>query len=162
LKNSCAQKINLDKSKKNIKYIGDSVNLFLQLKIHFMKRTFGSGTSWEERVGYSRAVRTGPFVEVAGTTAMDGNNPVGRGDLYAQTVFILKKIEKVLAEAGASLRDVVRTRMYVTDISRWEEAGRAHEEFFGTVRPASTMIEVQRLVGEELLIEIEVSAIVES
>lgn len=120
-----------------------------------------SGAKWEGSVGYSRAVRIGNMIEVAGTTAVDGDEITGRGDLYLQTKFILEKIEKTLIAAGATMKDVTRTRMYVTDISRWEEAGRAHGEFFGEIKPASTMVEVSRLIHPDLLIEIEVSAIVQ-
>lgn len=112
-------------------------------------------------MGYSRAVRVGNIIEVAGTTAMDGDVLVGKGDLYAQTVYIFKKIEKVLLEAGASLSDVVRTRMFVTSISQWEEAGRAHGEFFRDIKPVATMVEVSNLIDKELLIEIEVTAVVD-
>lgn len=121
-----------------------------------------SGSPWEDIVGYSRAVRIGNSVEVAGTTAMDGDNLVGKDDLYAQTKYILQKIEKALQEAGASMQDVVRTRMFVTDISQWEKAGRAHGEFFSKVKPVATMVEVSRLINDDLLIEIEVTAIVGS
>jgi enamine deaminase RidA (YjgF/YER057c/UK114 family) len=120
-----------------------------------------SGARWEDIVGYSRAVRVGNIIEVAGTTAVDGEEIIGKGNLYVQTEFIFRKIEKALQDAGASLDDVVRTRMYVTDISTWEEAGRAHGEFFRTIKPASTMVEVSRLIQPDLLIEIEVTAIVE-
>ena len=125
-----------------------------------MRINFSSGSSWEDIVGYSRAIRAGNCVEVAGTTAMDGDLLVGKGDLYTQTFFIFQKIEKVLAEAGAALSDVVRTRMYVTDISQWEAAGRAHAEFFSAIKPVATMVEVNRLINDDLLIEIEVSAII--
>jgi enamine deaminase RidA (YjgF/YER057c/UK114 family) len=120
-----------------------------------------SGARWEDLVGYSRAVRVGNIIEVAGTTAVDGENIIGRGNLYEQTRFVLQKIEKALFEAGASMNDVVRTKMYVTDISRWEEAGRAHGEFFKTIKPVSTMVEVSKLVDPDLLIEIEVTAIIQ-
>ncbi|HQY11734.1 MAG TPA: RidA family protein [Ferruginibacter sp.] len=126
-----------------------------------MRSTFSSGSPWEDIVGYSRAVRVGNIIEVAGTTAMDGDVLVGKGDLYAQTVYIFKKIEKVLLEAGASLSDVVRTRMFVTSISQWEEAGRAHGEFFRDIKPVATMVEVSNLIDKELLIEIEVTAVVD-
>ena len=126
-----------------------------------MRSTFSSGSPWEDIVGYSRAVRVGNIIEVAGTTAMDGDVLVGKGDLYTQTVYIFKKIEKVLLEAGASLSDVVRTRMFVTSISQWEEAGRAHGEFFRDIKPVATMIEVSNLIDKELLIEIEVTAVVD-
>jgi enamine deaminase RidA (YjgF/YER057c/UK114 family) len=124
------------------------------------RRNISSGAKWEDIVGYSRAVRVGNIIEVAGTTAVDGDIVIGKGNLYEQTKFILQKIEKVLAEAGASINDVVRTRMYVTDIRNWEDVGRAHGEFFRTIKPASTMVEVSDLIHPDLLIEIEVTAIV--
>ena len=121
-----------------------------------------SGAQWEEIVGYSRAVRIGNVVEVAGTTAVDEQgNVVGMDDPGAQTQFILQKIEKALHQAGATLADVIRTRIFVTDISRWEEIGRAHGEFFRDIRPASTMVEVARLIDPAMLVEIEVDAVVE-
>jgi enamine deaminase RidA (YjgF/YER057c/UK114 family) len=120
-----------------------------------------SGTTWEEQVGYSRAVRVGNVIEIAGTTAVnERGDVVGRGDPYRQTQFILNKIERVLAEAGASLKDVVRTRMFVTDMRQWGEIGRAHGETFGEIRPAATLVEVQALIDPDLLVEIEVTAIV--
>jgi len=125
-----------------------------------MRKKISSGSPWEDIVGYSRAVRVGNIVEVAGTTAMDGDTIVGKDDLYAQTVFIIKKIEKALHEAGAGLTDVVRTRMFVTDIARWEEAGKAHGEFFKNIKPVATMVEVSELINDDLLIEIEATAIV--
>jgi len=124
-----------------------------------MRQKISSGSPWEDIVGYSRAIRVGNIIEVAGTTAMDGDVLVGKDDLYAQTVFIFKKIEKALAEAGGSLNDIIRTRMYVVDISKWEEAGKAHGEFFKDIKPVSTMVEVSKLIHEDLLIEIEVTAI---
>lgn len=124
-----------------------------------MKQLISSGSPWEDVVGYSRAVKIGNIVEVAGTTAMNGDELVGRGDMYAQTVYIFKKIEKALQEAGATLQDVVRTRMFVTDITQWELAGKAHGEFFKNIKPVATMIEVSRLINDDLLIEIEVTAI---
>ena len=120
-----------------------------------------SGSPWEDEVGYCRAVRIGNIIEVAGTTAMDGETLVGKDDLYAQTKFIIQKIEKALQQAGGSLNNVVRTRMFVTDISLWEEAGRAHGEFFKLIKPASTMVEVSRLISPDLLIEIEATAILD-
>ncbi|MFN8264537.1 MAG: RidA family protein [Chitinophagaceae bacterium] len=118
-----------------------------------------SGSPWENVVGYSRAVKVGNVVEVAGTTAVDGETLIGEGDVYLQTKFILQKIETALKEAGASLEHVVRTRMYITDISRWEEAGKAHGEVFQHIRPAATMVQVSQLIDSRLLIEIEATAI---
>jgi enamine deaminase RidA (YjgF/YER057c/UK114 family) len=121
-----------------------------------------SGTRWEKTVGYSRAVRVGPHVLVSGTTAIDDSGAVvGAGDAFAQTKFILRKIEDALSEAGVSMYRVVRTRMFVTDISRADEIGRAHAEFFKEILPASTMVEVKALIDPEMLIEIEVDAYVE-
>lgn len=120
-----------------------------------------SGAIWEDLVGYSRAVRIGNIIEVSGTTSVDGDMLIGKDDLYAQTKFILLKVEKALHEAGAQITDVVRTRMYVTDISKWEEAGKAHAEFFREIKPATTMVEVSRLIHPDLLIEIEVSALIQ-
>ena len=126
-----------------------------------MRKNISSASSWEDIVGYSRAVRVGNIIEVAGTTAMNGDELIGKGDLYAQTIFIFKKIEKALQEAGAELYDVVRTRMYVVDITQWEKAGKAHGEFFKKIKPVSTMIEVSGLINKDLLIEIEVTAILD-
>lgn len=120
-----------------------------------------SGTPWERRVGYSRALRAGRFVYVSGTTATDGSGGiVGAGDPYAQAVQALNNIRVALEAAGASIRDVVRTRVYVTDIDNWESVGEAHREVFGEVRPAATMVEVQRLISPEVLVEIEAEAII--
>lgn len=129
-----------------------------------MTRTnYSSGAVWEDIVGYSRAVKTGNAIEVTGTVAVDENNQVvGKDDAYAQTKFIIEKIEKVLQRAGASLKDVVRTRMFVTDISRWEEYGKAHGEFFRTIKPCTTMVEIKALIAPEYLIEIEATAIITS
>ena len=128
-----------------------------------MARTnFSSGAKWEDIVGYSRAVKVGNVIEVTGTVAVDeNNNLVGGLSAYDQTRFIIQKIEGVLFKAGASLKDVVRTRMFVTDISRWEEYGRAHGEFFKDIKPCTSMIEVKGLISDEYLIEIEATAIVE-
>lgn len=124
------------------------------------RTNYSSGVVWEDVVGYSRAVRVGNHIEISGTVAADENgHAVGRNDAYQQTVFILQKIEKVLKEAGASLKDVVRTRMFVTDISRFEEYGKAHGEFFSSIKPCTSMIEVKGLVAPEFLIEIEATAI---
>ncbi len=121
-----------------------------------------SGAKWEDTIGYSRAVKIGNVIEVAGTTALDENgNAVGINDPYQQTKFIFAKIEKALISAGAGLKDVVRTRMFVTDISHWEEIGRAHGEYFREIKPASTMVEVKSLISPEMLVEIEVTAIIE-
>jgi len=125
-----------------------------------MRTQTGSGSPWEDIVGYSRAVRVGNIIEVAGTTAMDGDVLVGKEDVYLQTKFIFTKIEKALAQLGASLNDVVRTRMYVTNMADWEQVGKAHGEFFAVIKPAATMVEVSRLIDEALLIEIEVTAII--
>lgn len=127
-----------------------------------MQRTnFASGAKWEDIVGYSRAVRIGQTIEVTGTVAVDEEqNLVGGDSAYAQTVFILQKIEHILHRAGASLKDVVRTRMFVTDIRRWEEYGKAHGEFFREIRPCTTMVEVHRLIDPAFLIEIEATAII--
>jgi len=128
-----------------------------------MKReSYSSGVKWESIVGYSRAVRVGNQIFVTGTTATDDSGAiVGPGDAYAQSVKVIQNIEKALVALGARLEDVVRTRMFVTDISRWEEYGRAHGEFFSAIKPCTTMVEVSRLIDPAMLIEIEADAIVE-
>ena len=126
-----------------------------------MKReNFSTGTKWEPIVGYSRAVKVDKMIFVTGTTATDENgNLVGIGDAYAQARQALSNIEKVLHRAGAEMKHVVRTRIFVTDISRWEEVGKAHSEFFRDIRPATTMVEVARLISPEMLVEIEADAV---
>jgi enamine deaminase RidA (YjgF/YER057c/UK114 family) len=125
------------------------------------RRTYSTGTPWEKAVAYSRALRVGPHVFVSGTTASNSDGSTfAAGNAYEQTVFIFRRIEAALAEVGAKRSDVVRTRMFVTDISRWEEIGRAHGEFFGGINPVATMVEVRRLINPDHLVEIEVDALV--
>ncbi len=119
-----------------------------------------SDSIWETKVGYSRAVRINNIVEVSGTTAVENDKVVGQGNIYEQTLFILERIGKALQEAGSSLEHVIRTRMYVTDINLWEDAGRAHEEVFRNIKPATTLVEVPGLIRPDLLIEIEATAVV--
>jgi len=126
------------------------------------RQNISSGTIWESLAGYSRAVRIGNLVFVSGTTATDADgNLVGANDAHVQTVFIIQKIERALLEAGASLRDVVRTRIFVTDAQRWQEVAKAHAEFFGDIRPANTLVEISALIGEGYLVEIEADAVLQ-
>ena len=123
------------------------------------RKNYSSGAKWEDIVGYSRAVQIDKIIEVSGTVAVDENGIVGKGDFYLQTKFIITKIETVLNKAGFTLKDVVRTRIFVTDISQWEEVGRAHGEFFKAIKPATSMIEISALIDPDYLVEIEVTAI---
>ncbi len=127
------------------------------------RKRVSSGVKWEDIVAYSRAVKIGNIIEVAGTTAVDSNGKfVGEGDPYEQTIFIIRKAEKALNELGADLNDVVRTRIYVTNINDWEEVGKAHGDCFRGIYPATTLLEVSSLIDDRLLVEIEFSAVIES
>ena len=127
-----------------------------------IRTIYSSNSPWEDLVGYSRVVKTGNIIEVAGTTASENGAVIGMHDYYAQTQFILQKIEKSLIEAGAGMSDVTRTRIFVCDITKWEAVAKAHAEFFKEIKPAATMVEVSRLISPELLVEIEVTAVVGS
>lgn len=117
-----------------------------------------SGTNWEDKIGYSRAVRIGRLIEVSGTSAIDRDRIIAAGDPYQQTKFIIQKIEKALYDAGGSLKDVIRTRMYVTNIKDWDAVGRAHGEFFRDIKPVTTMVEVKSLIDPNFVVEIEATA----
>jgi enamine deaminase RidA (YjgF/YER057c/UK114 family) len=124
-----------------------------------MRKNISTGAKWEDIVGYSRAVRIGNTMEVSGTVAVNDEGVVGAGDYYLQAKFILEKVGKVLQQEGFSLNDVVRTRIYVTDISRWQEVGKAHGEVFRDIKPATSMVEVSALIAPEYVVEIEVTAV---
>ena len=124
------------------------------------RQNISTGGPWEGKIGYSRAVRVGTALYVSGSTAMTPSGLVGKGDPYAQTIQTFKTIEAALKQAGASLNDVVRTRIYMANIDQWQEVGRAHGEIFGNIRPATTMVEVSRLIDPDMLVEIEADAIV--
>lgn len=123
------------------------------------RKNFSTGGKWEDIIGYSRAVRIGNLLEVSGTVAAGENGVVGKGDVYLQTKYIIEKVAKVLEQAGFSLKDVVRTRLFMADISQWEQAGKAHGEFFKDIKPATTMVQAGALIDNDYLIEIEFTAV---
>lgn len=127
-----------------------------------MRVNYSSGAKWEDIVGYSRAVQIGNTLEISGTVATEGSDVVAKGDFYGQTRYILEKIEKVLKQASFELKDVVRTRIYVTDISFWDVVGKAHGEFFSKIKPVTSMVEVSGLIDQDYLVEIEVTAVKEN
>lgn len=127
-----------------------------------MRVNYSSGAKWEDIVGYSRAVKIGNILEISGTVATEGSEVVAKGDFYGQTKYILEKIEKVLKQAGFELKDVVRTRIYVTDIGFWDVVGKAHGEFFSTIKPVTSLIEVSGLIDQDYLVEIEITAVKEN
>ena len=126
-----------------------------------MRKNISSDAKWENVVGYSRAVRIDNIIEISGTVASDGDNVVGKDNEYQQTKYILQKFENILKQADSNLSDIVRTRIYVKNISRWEEVAKAHQEIFGNIKPATSMVEVSNLISPEYLVEIEATAIIE-
>ncbi len=126
------------------------------------RQTYTEESPWEPIIGYARAVKIGNIIEISGTTASVNGEVVGKGDVYEQTKCVLQKFEKVLAEMGASMNDVVRTRIFCTDISKWEAIGKAHGEFFSEIKPATGMYQISKLISDDLLVEIEVTAILKA
>jgi enamine deaminase RidA (YjgF/YER057c/UK114 family) len=126
------------------------------------RKNYLEGSEWETKIGYCRAVKIGNTIEIAGTTATVNGEVIGKNDMYLQTKTILQKFEKVLTDLGASMNDVVRTRIFCTDISKWEEIGKAHGEYFSEIKPATAMYEISKLINEDLLVEIEATAIVQN
>lgn len=126
------------------------------------RQTYTEGSPWEPIIGYARAVKIGNIIEISGTTASVNGEVVGKGDVYEQTKCVLQKFEKVLAEMGASMNDVVRTRIFCTDISKWEAIGKAHGEFFSEIKPATGMYQISKLISDDLIVEIEVTAILKA